>query len=364
MIEHAYIHIPFCTGKCHYCSFVSGKNIEDKDKYLKALIKQIKLEYKGEKLKTLYFGGGTPSLLEAIDIEQLISLFVLDDNAEVTIEVNPETVEYEKFLAFKKVGINRISLGVQTFDDEILKQIGRRHSSKIIYQAIENIKKAGFENISIDLMYGLPNQSIQMFENDVEKAVLLDIQHISTYGLKIEEASYFGEKKPLNIADDEFQAEMFTMLCKKLEENEFEHYEISNFSKPNFQSNHNNSYWKNKEYYGFGLNASGYIGNVRYQNEDDFDSYLLNPNEKVESTELTVSETMENEIFLGLRLRSGIEISKINKKYDIDFLDRYKLVIKKFEKMGLLEVRKDVCCLTHAGILLSNEVMCEFLEIC
>ena len=364
MIEHAYIHIPFCTGKCHYCSFVSGKNIEDKDKYLNALIQQIKLEYKGEALKTLYFGGGTPSLLEASDIAQLVDLFLYDKNAEITIEVNPETVDYEKFLAFRNIGINRVSLGVQTFDDEILKKIGRRHSSQTIYSAIEKIKKAGFKNISIDLMYGLPNQTIQGFETDIQKAIELDVQHISTYGLKIEEDSYFGKNTPLNIADDEIQAQMFSKLCDLLEQKGFEHYEISNFAKPNFQSKHNNSYWKNKEYYGFGLNASGYIGTVRYRNADDFDSYILKPTSKVETTELTVLETMENEIFLGLRLQNGIEISSINKKYDIDFLDRYKLVIKKFEKIGLLEVSKDRCKLTHAGILLSNEVMCEFLDIC
>lgn len=364
MIEHAYIHIPFCTGKCHYCSFVSGKNIEDKDRYLTALQQQIKQEYKGEVLKTLYFGGGTPSLLDVDDVKQLINLFVFDKNAEVTIEVNPETVDYEKFLGFKNIGINRLSLGAQTFDDEILQLIGRRHNSQKIYQAIEDIKKAGFKNISIDLMYGLPNQTLQGFEKDIEKAIGLDVQHISTYGLKIEEASYFGKNMPSDIADDELQAEMFTLLCEKLSQNGFEHYEISNFSKPDFQSRHNNSYWLNKQYYGFGLNASGYIANVRYQNEADFDRYLLNPFSKLEKTELTESETMENEIFLGLRLKRGIEISKINKKYDIDFLDRYKLVIKKFEKIGLLKVEKGKCFLTHAGILLSNEVMCEFLEIC
>ncbi len=363
MIEHVYIHIPFCTGKCFYCSFVSGKNIQDKDRYLKALIEQIKAEYKGEKIKTLYFGGGTPSLLSVEDIKHLINLFVFDKDVEITIEANPETVEYEKFFGYKSVGVNRVSLGVQTFDDEILKQIGRRHSSEIIYSAIEKIKKVGFKNVSIDLMYGLPKQTIQGFEKDIEKAIELNVQHISTYGLKVEEASYFGKNMPSDIADDELQAEMFTLLCDKLKKNGFEHYEISNFSKPNFQSKHNNSYWQNKQYYGFGLNASGYIGNVRYQNEDDFDNYLVNPVKKFEKTELTIDETMENEIFLSLRLKNGINILEINKKYNIDFLERYKSVIKKYSKNGLLKVEKNMCSLTHAGVLLSNEIMCEFIEI-
>ena len=142
MVEHAYIHIPFCTGKCYYCSFVSGKNIKDKDIYLKGLIKQIKAEYKGEKLKTLYFGGGTPSLLTVEDVKSIIGLFILADDAEVTIEVNPETVDYKKFCEYKNIGINRVSLGVQTFDDEILKLIGRRHNFEIISSAIKNIKDA------------------------------------------------------------------------------------------------------------------------------------------------------------------------------------------------------------------------------
>ena len=294
MIEHVYIHIPFCSGKCHYCSFVSGKNIEDKDKYLNALLKQIDAESKGEKLKTLYFGGGTPSLLDVEDIERLINLFVLDENAEITIEANPETVEYEKFKGFKSVGVNRVSLGAQSFDDEILRLIGRRHSSEKIYSAIDCIKKAGFENVSIDLMYGLPNQTIQGFEKDIQKAIDLNVQHISSYGLKIEEDSYFGKNVPKNIADDEIQAQMFTMLSDKLKQNGFEHYEISNFAKIGYQSNHNNSYWKNKEYYGFGLNASGYVGIVRYRNEDDFESYLINHFEKVEENELNNKEIMEN----------------------------------------------------------------------
>ena len=363
MIEHAYIHIPFCTGKCHYCSFVSGKNIEDKDKYLTALIEQIKAEYNGEELKTLYFGGGTPSLLEANDIAQLVGLFVLDKNAEVTIEANPETVEYEKFKSFKSAGVNRVSLGVQTFDDEILKLIGRRHSSEKIYSAIDCIKKAGFENVSIDLMYGLPNQTIQGFDEDIQKAIDLNVQHISSYGLKIEEDSYFGKNVPKNIVDDEIQAQMFTMLCEKLKQNGFEHYEISNFAKIGYQSNHNNSYWKNKEYYGFGLNASGYVGKVRYRNEDDFKSYLNNPLKKVEENELNTQEIMENEIFLSLRLKEGIDILNLKKKYNIDFLERYKTVIKKYSELDMINVAKDRCCLTHAGILLSNEIMCEFLEI-
>ena len=363
MIEHVYIHIPFCTGKCHYCSFVSGKNIEDKDRYLIALQEQIKQEYKGEKLKTLYFGGGTPSLLEVEDVKQLIGLFVLDKNAEITIEVNPETVQYEKFIGFKEIGVNRISLGVQTFDDEILKQIGRRHNSEKVYSAIDIIKRVGFENISIDLMYGLPTQTLQGFEKDIEKAIGLNIQHISSYGLKIEEDSYFGKNVPLNIADDEMQAQMFTRLCEKLKQSGFEHYEISNFAKEGFSSNHNNSYWKNKKYYGFGLNASGYVQNVRYRNEDDFEKYIKNPCNRAEEDELSVQEIMENEIFLSLRLKDGVDVLNLNKKFNIDFLERYKIVIQKYSELGLIKVVKDRCMLTHAGVLLSNEIMCEFLEI-
>lgn len=361
MTEHAYIHIPFCIRKCKYCAFVSGFDIKNKDIYINSLLKEIKNNYKNEKLKTLYIGGGTPSLLDCSDIEKLISAFNMSENAEITFEANPETVEKNKFENFKKLGINRISLGVQTFNDGILQLIGRMHNQKTIYNAIDIIKNANFENISIDLIYGLINQNIKLLQTDIKKALNLNINHISTYGLKIEENSFFGNNPPDNLPDDEMQAKMFLKICKMLKSEGFEHYEISNFAKPNYYSKHNSAYWQNKNYYGFGLNASGYEKNIRYKNQSEFESYIKNPLIKEEEVQLSDKNILEEEIILGLRLKTGININNINKKYNIDFIKKYEKIIKTYTAFNLLEIKNNICRLTEKGILLSNEIMCEFI---
>lgn len=360
MIEHAYIHIPFCLRKCKYCSFVSGENIENKEIYIKTLLKEIKKRYKNEKLKTLYFGGGTPSLLDVYDITNIIKCFNLDKNAEVTLETNPETVEKAKFEELYQSGINRISLGIQTFDNEILKLTGRKHTSQIAKNAIKTIKQAEFNNISIDLIYGLPNQSPEKFEDDLNEAKKLDIQHISTYGLKIEKGSYFYENPPENIADDEIQEKMYKLLCNSL--SEFNHYEISNFALEGYNSRHNTAYWQNKEYYGFGLNASGYEKNVRYKNTSIFNEYIKNPFKREEEILLTREETIENEIFLALRLKQGVNINELNKKYKMDFMEKYGKIVEKYKNYGLLKCDNKSVFLTINGILLSNEIMSEFIN--
>lgn len=362
MIEHAYIHIPFCLRKCNYCAFVSGLNLKNKNLYMDVLLYEIKNRYKGELLKTLYIGGGTPSLLEAYEIKKIIECFNFKENCEITLEVNPETVNNDKFNQIKDTGINRISLGVQSFDNNILKIIGRNHFQKDILSAVDIIKKCGFNNISIDLIYGLPAQTLEVFKTDIDKALQLDIQHISTYGLKIEDNSYFGKNPPENVPNDEIQAEMFNYLCNKLKENNFIHYEISNFAKKSFESKHNCAYWLNKNYYGFGLNASGYENKTRYRNLSSFAQYLINPLEKEEETILNLQEILEEEIFLGLRLNQGINISRINQKYNIDFEKKYFSTIKKYTNLGLLEINNNCCQLTEKGFLLSNEIMCEFID--
>lgn len=361
MIEHAYIHIPFCIRKCHYCSFVSGFNIELKDRYFSALKKEIKGKYKGETLKTIYIGGGTPSLLSFEDINSILCEFNYSPNAEITLEANPETVTLEKFLAYKKAGINRISLGVQTFDNNLLNLIGRKHTKNDILNAVSIIKKAGFNNISIDLIYGLPTQTFEGFVKDIEQAIELDTNHISTYGLKIEKNSFFYNNMPDNIPNDEMQANMYLKLCEILKKNNFNHYEISNFAKEGYESKHNSAYWQNKEYYGFGLNSSGYEENRRYKNTSVMDEYMKNPFNQDESEIISAKTTMENEIFLALRLKKGINIKKLNEKYNIDFVEKYKNIIKKYENSGLTEIENGFYRLSEKGFLLSNEIMSEFL---
>ena len=354
MIEHAYIHIPFCLRKCNYCSFISGENIKNKTEYIKTLIFEIKNRYKKEPLKTLYIGGGTPSLLDTEDINRIINCFKFCPNPEITLEANPETVEKDKFNNFKQIGINRISLGIQTFNDEILKLIGRNHTSETIFNSLEIIKNSGLKNISVDLIYGLPNQTKEIFIQDLEKAIKLDIQHISTYGLKIEDGSYYYKHYPKNLPDDEMQADMFLYLCDFLEKNGFEHYEISNFAIKGFESKHNLCYWHNKNYYGFGLNASGYEGKKRYKNKSILNDYLNNPLQFEEQTVLTDNQKKEEEIFLALRLKEGISTDKIAPKYSI--------IIEKYTRLNLVEIKNNHLKLTKQGILLSNEIMSEFIE--
>lgn len=331
-----------------------------KEFYFDALYKEIKEKYKKEYLETLYIGGGTPSLIDSDEIYKLISKFNLSDKAEITLEANPESVNKDKFNKLFDIGINRISLGCQTFDNNILKYIGRLHSEKDIYNSIEIIKNAGFINISIDLIYGLPNQDMNIFKKDIKKALDLNVAHISTYGLKIEEDSFFGKNPPKNIADDEMQAEMFLYLSKELNKNGFIHYEISNFAKENFESQHNISYWKNQNYYGFGLNASGFEGNIRYKNQYKLQDYIYNPLKKSEEISLSQKENMENEIFLALRLKEGLNIITFNKKYNIDFDKKYKNIIEKYK--NFINYDNKSISLTEEGILISNEIMSEFIS--
>ncbi len=326
------------------------------------MLLEIKSKYKNDKLETIYFGGGTPSLLKAKDLEKILNCFNFDDRAEITLEANPETITEENLQKIKEIGFNRISLGVQTFNNKLLKEIGRNHTEEKIYNSINIIKEVGFKNISIDLIYGLPNQTIESFILDMKKAISLNIQHISSYGLKIEEESFFGKNPPKNLPDDELQAQMFLELCKILKSNEFEHYEISNFAKKGYESKHNCAYWRNKNYYGFGLNASGYEGNIRYRNCPDLKEYIQNPLKEEEQETLTIQETMENEIFLALRLKEGINIPNLNKKYSINFEEKYKNTIKKYSQENLLKIENNHCKLTENGILLSNEIMSEFID--
>ncbi len=361
MIKHAYIHIPFCIRKCHYCSFVSGLNIEHKDLYINALLKEINKKYKGDRLKTLYIGGGTPSLLAGFDIKKIIKPFNFDNNYELTIEANPETISQDKCKLYADMGINRISLGIQTFNGNILDIIGRKHGEKDIYKAIDDIKSAGFKNISADLIYGLPSQTLNDFKSDLQKVVNLEIPHISTYGLKIEDNSYFGKNPPPLLPDEDLQAQMYLFLCEFLKQNKFIHYEISNFSKRNYHSRHNCAYWRNKNYYGFGLNASGYENDIRYKNTSDFYMYVNNPFLKEEEFRLTKKEILEEEIFLALRLKKGININQINKKFNIDFITKYHLILKKYQE--LLITNNNNCFLTEKGFLISNNIMSEFIDI-
>lgn len=360
MVKNAYIHIPFCKGKCHYCSFISYSRLDLKEDYLSALKLQINAEYKNEKLNTLYFGGGTPSLLEINELKSIIEQFNYEANAEITCEINPDSVDLDYLSGLHKIGVNRLSIGSQTFNDEVLPLIGRKHNSEQIKSAISSAKLAGFNNISLDFIYGLPKQCLNDFVNDLEIAIKLDIQHISLYGLKIEKNCFFDENPPENLPDSDLQADMYLKAVEVLKNNGFEHYEISNFSKNGFESKHNLNYWDNNTYYGLGCAASGYVDNFRFSNEADLEKYISNPLKKVVNHEVKEQEMLEEEIFLGFRKVSGINVEKINQNFKIDFCSKYKIVLDKFRDY-FIETQVGYA-LTLSGMMLSNEILAEFLD--
>ncbi len=362
MPQNVYIHIPFCKSKCNYCSFVSFTDLNLKSNYLYALIKEIKWSYKNEKLKTLYFGGGTPSLLSSAEFQMLTDLFNTDKHTEITVEINPETVSEKFFKELKNVGINRLSLGCQTFNDKILKLIARRHTSADVENSIALANAAGFENINIDLIYGLPEQTLTDFENDLNIATKLNIHHISLYGLKIDNDCYFDKYPPKNLPDDDMQAEMYLKAIEILSQNGFKHYEISNFAKKGFESKHNLNYWDNNTYYGFGVSAHGYENGIRYNNTAILKDYIKAPYKHENHHKLTFQEQLEEEIFLGFRKTSGINVKKINKKFNINFLEKYGKTLKKYVSYKYLKETNDGFTMTDRGFLISNIILSEFIE--
>lgn len=361
MVKSAYIHIPFCKSKCYYCSFVSFTDCGRKKEYLNALEKEIKYYYEGDMLKTLYLGGGTPSVLDVADFQKLIRQFNLSDGAEVTTELNPDDVDYDYMRELYDLGINRVSFGCQTFDDNILKLINRRHSSEQVIKAVESSRLAGFNNISLDFIYGLPEQNSGMFVDDLKRAVSLEIPHISLYGLTLDKGSYFYENGFPDLDEDEM-ADMYLAAIETLTNLGYEHYEISNFAKPDFYSRHNMNYWNNEEYYGFGVAAHGYKNRVRYGNKTGLEEYILNPNERDTEKFLNDRERLEEEIFLGFRRMSGINIEEINSKFNIDFEEKYNDILKKYEGLNLLKRIDGYYRLTPNGVLVSNTILSEFID--
>lgn len=361
MVKSAYIHIPFCKSKCGYCSFVSFSKLDLKSEYLNALKSEVKHFYEDEVLNTLYFGGGTPSLLTVSEFANLLRVFNVNNSTEITAELNPEDVNYEYLRRLYDLGVNRLSFGCQTFNDDILKQIHRRHDSAKVFEAVEDAKKSGFKNISLDFIYGLPNQTSEMFYEDLRRAVNLGIQHISLYGLKIEEGSYFYKNMPENLPDDDIQADMYLGAVELLTKIGFNHYEVSNFSIKGYESKHNLTYWNNEEYYGFGVGAHGYKNGVRYANFETLEEYLNNPFSRKDSKLLTIQEKLEEEIFLGFRKMSGINIEQINTKYDIDFCNMYGDILTKYENLNFLQKTSQGYSLTPNGVLVSNVILADFI---
>lgn len=369
----AYVHIPFCTQICYYCDF-SKVFIQNQpvDAYLEALIKEFNDYYRIKDLRTLYIGGGTPTALSAEQLEYLLSHLSknlnLDTLEEFTIEANPGDLTSDKVAVLKQSAVNRVSLGVQTFNDKHLRQIGRGHNEAQIYESVDSLRKAGFDNISIDLIYALPNQTMADVRENVAKALALDIPHLSLYSLILEHHTVFMNKMrrgQLNLPTEDLEAEMFDYIISEMEAHGFEHYEISNFTKPGFESRHNLTYWDNAEYFGCGAGASGYVEGIRYRNRGPIQHYLKATAEeghaRLQEEKLTQAEQMEEELFLGLRKKSGVSLSRFEEKFGRTLQEVYGPALHDLEESGLIVSDKDRIRMTKKGLFLGDTVAEKFI---
>ena len=369
-----YIHFPFCRRRCSYCSFVSYQGREsDIPDYVNALEKELALRTDGQKVHSIYFGGGTPSLLSPEQIHDILhtihSLFAVDEASEATLEANPGTVDEIYLTAVRKAGINRLSLGVQSLDDGELALLGRIHTSSEARDAIRFARNAGFTNLSLDLIYGLPGQTLKSWHRTLGEVIDLNPEHISLYPLTLEDDSPMrmaierGEVSPI---DPDLTADQYELAQDTLEEHGYNHYEISNWAKEGYECRHNLVYWHNLPYLGVGVAAHSYVDGHRLANTTDLDSYLnafsrnLSPawalDEEI-GPELQLSET----VILGLRLSEGIGLDDIKRRFGIDLLRRYEQQVGETAALGLLEYSGQGVRLTRRGRLLGNEVFWRFL---
>ncbi|HGC9876160.1 TPA: radical SAM family heme chaperone HemW [Streptococcus agalactiae] len=367
----AYVHIPFCTQICYYCDFskVFIKN-QPVDAYLQALIREFR-SYDITELRTLYIGGGTPTSISAVQLDYLLTELSRDLNLntleEFTIEANPGDLTVDKIEVLQKSAVNRVSLGVQTFNDKHLKRIGRSHNEAQIYSTIDALKTAGFQNISIDLIYALPGQTMDDVRSNVAKALSLNIPHLSLYSLILEHHTVFMNKMrrgKLHLPTEDLEAEMFEYIISEMERNGFEHYEISNFTKTGFESRHNLMYWDNVEYYGVGAGASGYLDGIRYRNRGPIQHYLKGVSEgnaRLSEEVLSKNEMMEEELFLGLRKKEGVSIGKFEQKFGTSFEKRYGQIVQELQSDGLLKENNGFIQMTKKGLFLGDTVAEKFI---
>lgn len=371
-----YIHIPFCSSKCYYCDFISFSNHDNKiDKYIDYLlaeINQYKELLKEYTVKTIFFGGGTPSYLEGQNIgrilEPIYKTFNTDKIDEITIEANPGTLNKGKLRLYREYGINRISIGVQSLNNDLLKTIGRGHTSMDFYRNFELIRNFNFSNVNIDLMYGLPNQTLKDCQRTLEEIVNLDVEHISYYSLILEENTKMNKwykEGRIKLPEEEIEREMYHYGVSFLKSKGYDHYEISNFSKEGFECKHNLFYWQLKPYIGLGIAAHSNINNKRFWNHNNFMDYFisLDENEFPISGEENIDKEMEmaEYLIMGLRLIKGINKNDFINRFDIQVEDVYGNVLYKYKDQGLLYIDDEWIRFTSKGLDLSNIVYVDLL---
>ena len=382
-----YIHIPFCKQKCYYCDFISYSKKDNLiEEYINAILEEIKDVAKGNKddyenrkddlflVKTIYIGGGTPSYINSKYIVKIVKLikdeFKIAEDIEITLEVNPGTVNKEKLKDYYEIGINRLSIGLQSTNDELLKLIGRIHTYSEFEDAYNWARKVGFNNINADLIIGLPKQKIDDVEKSVKRLIELGLEHISVYSLILEEGTVLEKKvenKELELVSDDEERNMYWCAKKMLEENGYKHYEISNFAKNGYESKHNMDCWNQKEYIGFGVAAHSYTNNIRYSNIECIENYISNIKENrleknfVFNEKQTQSMKIREYMMLGLRKIDGVSIKKFKELFIANPIMIFKEELEKLIKEELLEIDGDYIKLTNKGLDLANLVWEEFI---
>lgn len=344
MINHLYVHVPFCKSICYYCDFCH--RIYDNqlvNKWLNALSKEIKDVCK-DQFKTIYIGGGTPNSLSHEELDRLLSLINPYSSIveEYTIEINPESFNEKQIELFKKYRINRFSIGLQSSNNNILKTINRKHTYEDVLNVVTSLKKNGFNNISIDLMYSLPNQTIDDLNKTLDDVISLDVPHISIYSLAIEESSVFGKNGITNL-DEDTEADMYELIINKLVSNGYEHYEVSNFCKKGYESKHNIGYWDYDDYLGISLSSTSKIKDHRYTTTRNFDSYFDSYKNRDEDLNLTLKDMIIENVMMSLRTNKGLSLIDFKIKYNIDFIDIFKNSLDKFKDDVIIKDNRAVC---------------------
>ena len=372
MSAGVYLHIPFCKSRCSYCDFATDVYRDNGavDRYVDALVKEISsFAQQGVEADTVYFGGGTPSLLSPEQVGSILSAvrgsFAISPSPEITMEMNPATVTPESLAGYRTLGVNRASFGVQTFDDTDLKLLARGHDVNDARETFRMLRASGFENISFDLIAGLPGQSVEQWERNLDEAISLSPEHLSLYILEVHSGTPLAEqirsgRRPA--PDDDVAAQMYEMMIDRLTAAGYAQYEISNFARPGFESRHNTKYWRLDPVYGFGVSAHSFNGRERYANERDTAKYvgLIADRDSAEVTREQVDAAPES-IFLGLRLEEGIDLAHHQARFGADLRSTHLHEIEEFREKGLITIDDDRMRLTRRGKLFSNEVFAAFI---
>ena len=357
-----YIHIPFCESICDYCDFAKLQYFHSfADKYLIALEKELTKRVDYTDLKTIYIGGGTPTSLDDSQFEQLLKMVsrYSQQVEEYTVEANPESLTLSKIKLLHKYGVNRLSIGVESTDDKILKSINRKHTFADVKKVVELARENSINNINLDLIIGLPNVSEKMLEKDIKNILSLNPDHISCYSLTVHEHTVFhinGIEEPV----EEFAYAAYKRINKLLEDNGYVHYEISNWAKPGKESKHNLVYWNNEHYYGIGLAASGYLDNIRYKNTTNFSEYISFENE-IEQEVVTKKDEIEYEIMLRLRTRFSLNLSELKTKYGIDLYSLKRDAIDNYVSGGYLTIKDNHLIPTFEGMMIQDKIVLDLL---